>query len=86
MKHLEKPLKAVANQRRLEILKYLKEKKAATVGELAEHIKLSFKSTSKHLAVLLGADIVLKEQQGSFVLYALAPKLPLVAKSILSIL
>lgn len=86
MKLHEKPLKALANKRRLEIVKYLKENKEATVGDIAEHIKLSFKATSRHLAVLYGADILEKEQRGLSCFYSLAPKLPPVAKSVISLL
>ncbi len=50
-RELEKQLKALANRRRLAILKYLKSKREASVGDIAEEINLSFKSTSKHLAV-----------------------------------
>ena len=63
MKEYEKTLKALANRRRLQILKYLKDKKTATVTDIAEHLKLSFKSTSKHLAILFGAGIADKEQK-----------------------
>ncbi|MEK7140331.1 MAG: metalloregulator ArsR/SmtB family transcription factor [Patescibacteria group bacterium] len=86
MRQFEKPLKALANKRRLEIVKYLKEKKEGTVGDLAEHINLSFKATSKHLAVLLSADIVEKEQRSLSAFYSLAPKLSPVARAIVSIL
>lgn len=85
MKQYEKILKAFANKRRLEIIKYLKTNKKATVGDLATHLKLSFKSTSKHLAVLSGVDIVDKEQLSLFVLYSLSPKQDPISKSIISI-
>ena len=49
---MEKILKAAANRRRLKILSYLKNHRKSSVGELAEEIKLSFKSTSRHLAIL----------------------------------
>lgn len=64
MKELEKNLKALANARRLAIIRYLLRKKKATVGDIAEEIKLSFKSTSRHLAVLSGAGILAREQVG----------------------
>jgi DNA-binding transcriptional ArsR family regulator len=86
MKQHERPLKALANKRRLEIIKYLKEKKEATVGDIAEHIKLSFKATSKHLAVLYSADILEKEQRSLSCFYSLALKLPPVAKSVIFLL
>ncbi len=58
----EKILKALANRRRIKIIKYLQKNKKATVTEIAGHLNLSFKATSKHLAVLKSADIVEAEQ------------------------
>ena len=84
MRHHEKILKALANKRRLEIVKYLKTKREANVGDIAEHLKLSFKSTSRHLAILLGADILEKEQRNVSVFYSLSPKLVSMAKSVIS--
>ncbi|KKU50106.1 MAG: Transcriptional regulator, ArsR family protein [Parcubacteria group bacterium GW2011_GWB1_49_7] len=73
MKNIERVLKALANKRRLAIIKYLKKEKQATVGDIAEHINLSFKATSKHLGVLSGADIVDKQQQSLQMWYKLSP-------------
>ena len=53
IKEAEKILKALANARRLAIVKYLRKEKEATVGDIAEAIKLSFKATSKHLDLVL---------------------------------
>ena len=63
MKDLEKVLKALANRRRLAILKYLKSNKQETVGGIAGEIGLSFKATSKHLGILSSCDILEKEQK-----------------------
>jgi DNA-binding transcriptional ArsR family regulator len=80
-KELEKILKALANKRRIMILKFIKKSGKASVGEIAQAIKLSFKATSKHLMILSNADILEKEQIGLVVLYSL-PKdsNPLVSK------
>lgn len=83
MKHYEKILKALANRRRLEIIKYIKQKKEVNVGEIAKHIKLSFKSTSRHLAILLGADILEKEQRSVTVFYSLSPQMNFLAKLVI---
>ncbi len=72
MKELERNLKALANRRRLAILKYLKENREAPVGDIAAEINLSFKATSKHLGVLAAVDIVEKNQRSSQVFYRLA--------------
>jgi len=73
MKELERILKALANKRRLAIIKYLKKEKEATVGEIAGEINLSFKATSKHLGVLANADIIEKEQRSLQMWYSLSP-------------
>lgn len=86
MKDLERILKAFANKRRLAILQYLKKSKEANVSDIAEEIGLSFKSTSRHLAVLSGADIVDKEQRSLMVFYKIASQQKVVAKHILSLL
>jgi len=86
MKELEKSLKALANRRRLAILKHLKKSKEASVGDIASEIHLSFKSTSRHLAVLASADIIEKDQRSLRVFYRISSSLPTPARQILTIL
>ena len=85
-RELERELKALANKRRLAIIKFLKQNKEATVGDIAEAIKLSFKSTSKHLTVLKAVDIVEYEQRGLSYYYKLTASLPNASRVILSLL
>jgi DNA-binding transcriptional ArsR family regulator len=82
-RELERVLKALANRRRLAILSFLAKKKQGNVGEIAEAIKLSFKSTSRHLAILFSAGILDKEQTKLFVTYRLAPNQEGLTKKIL---
>ena len=86
MKQYEKILKALANKRRLEILKYLKNKKRASVGEIARSIKLSFKSTSRHLSVLSAIDIFEKEYDRLNIFYSMSPRLPTLVQRVISLL
>lgn len=86
MKNLERTIKAFANKRRLAILKYLKQEKEASVSDIAKEISLSFKSTSKHLAILLAVDIVEKEQRSLQMFYRLSAIQKPAAKHILSLL
>ena len=80
MNELEKVLKALANKRRLAILKFLR-RGQASVTDIADAIKLSFKATSRHLAILASADIVEKEQEGLVVWHRLRTKMnPLVSE------
>ncbi len=85
-KELERTLKALANRRRLAILRAIKKRKEASVGSIAETIKLSFKATSRHLASLFSADIVEKEQRSVQMFYRLADDLPEYVRKILSLL
>ncbi|MBI2623490.1 MAG: winged helix-turn-helix transcriptional regulator [Candidatus Liptonbacteria bacterium] len=86
MREFEKTLKAVANRRRLAILKYLKSNDAASVGEIAREIGLSLRSTSRHLAVLSACDIVERDQRGLQVFYCLACKLHTTVRQVISLL
>lgn len=86
MRKLEKILKALANRRRLAILKYLKEKKEAPVAEIAHEIDLSFKATSKHLGILLAVDIVEREQRSLQMFYCFSGDQDPAVKYIISIL
>ena len=83
MKELEKNLKALANKRRLLILKHLKKIKEAPVADIAKEIKLSFKATSKHLHILCATDILEKDQRSKQVFYSLSPSLKSVVKNVI---
>lgn len=82
IKNLEKVFKGLANRRRLAIIRFLSQKKEATVGDIAECIHLSFKATSKHLAILRQIDIVDSRQQSLNVYYRLSNSLPSVVKNV----
>jgi len=56
-----KKLKALGNQKRLEILEWLL-KDDYSVGQISEKINLSFKSTSKHLIRLEDAGLIERQQ------------------------
>ncbi|MCD6471244.1 metalloregulator ArsR/SmtB family transcription factor [bacterium] len=62
-----KILKALANEKRLEILKLLERHNDLNVGEIAQQIHLHFKSTSKHLQKLADAGLVERRRDGLFV-------------------
>jgi len=84
-KELEQIFKALANRRRLAILRYIKEHKEASVGEIAGYLKLSFKATSKHLAVLTSADLLEKEQRSVQMFFSISPTIPDIARRALTI-
>lgn len=85
MKDTERVLKALANKRRLTILKYLQKAGTANVGAIAEEIKLSFKATSRHLVVLYAAELVEREQISLNMNYQLARPLHPITSKVLSI-
>ena len=63
-KELVRIFKAIANERRFLILKYLCKNKEMSVSAISEFIDLSFRSVSKHLSVLAGAGLVEAKQVG----------------------
>jgi DNA-binding transcriptional ArsR family regulator len=71
-KELEKIFKALANRRRLAAISFIRKKKQANVGEIAEAIKLSFKSTSRHLNILRSSGILDREQSSLYVIYSIS--------------
>ena len=70
-KELIKILKAVANENRFAILKYLRKDKELSVGDLAEITDLPFRSVSKDLAVLRSAGLVKCKNHYSTRLYSI---------------
>jgi DNA-binding transcriptional ArsR family regulator len=79
-------LKALANKRRLTILSFLKEKREASVSEIARHIRLSVRSTSRHLGRMDTVEILEKNQRGLFVFYKISFRMHICAKHILDII
>ncbi len=86
MNDLEKVMKAFANKRRLEIVKYLKANKEASVGDIAGTIHLSLRSTSKHLGILTAASILEKDQRSSLVYYRLLKEPKFYARQIIQLI
>ena len=86
IRETEMQLKALANRRRLTVLKYLEHKGQASVGSIAAEIKLSFKSTSAHLLILSACGLLDREQTSTTVLYRLARPNSVLLKTVLTIL
>jgi ArsR family transcriptional regulator len=79
-----KILKALANEKRLEILKLLEKNPGQSVVEIAEEINLHFKSTSKHLQRLSEAGLVKSNRDGVWVRFAPTEKVDQLLKKISS--
>jgi DNA-binding transcriptional ArsR family regulator len=85
-KELERILKALANQRRLRAFHFIKEKKQVSVGDVASHLKLSFKATSKHLTLMTLAGLLEKDQKSKIVFVSVSPDLPTIGRRTLELL
>ena len=72
MNQLERIFKALANRRRLVIVRFLKANEEATVSALAYEIRLSLKATSRHLVKLAACDILEREQRNLNAYYRIA--------------
>ena len=77
---------ACSNEKRLEILRMLRNRKYANVSSIAKSINLSIKSTSKHLQVLYQVHIIKRERESTEIFYSLNRPLNDVAKNIVSFL
>ena len=75
-KELVKILKAMGNERRLDILRRIAKGRQMSVGGLSEQIGLSFRSVSKHLSVLAGAGLVEAKQVSLSRYYFISPDFP----------
>lgn len=71
MRKLAKIFKALGNERRLKILKILSRRRFLSVGQIADDLRLSVRSTSKHLLILETAGLVSRRQRRSKVFYSL---------------
>jgi len=71
MKIAENLLKSVANKKRLVILQLLFYEGEKPVSEIAQRIKLSFKSTSKHLLRLERAGFITRRQKSFWGYYSI---------------
>lgn len=85
-KNLEKILKAVANGRRLMMIRILRDRKEMSVGDVASAVKLSFRATSRHLFVLFNADLLDRRPDGLMVYYKISDNLENFAKQIVKII
>ena len=70
-KKLTNVFKALANQRRLTIIKLLANN-SISVSDLSRELKVTIKSASKHLGKLERENLIHKEQKGKFVMYQIS--------------
>ena len=65
---LQQTLRALADPIRREILNILKEGRLSA-GEITEHFSVTAASISRHLSVLMAADLIRQEREGKFIFY-----------------
>ncbi|OGZ33333.1 MAG: hypothetical protein A2174_00620 [Candidatus Portnoybacteria bacterium RBG_13_41_18] len=69
--------RALANVNRLKIIEMLSNNRRMNVGEISQTLKISFKATSNHLAILKNLDVLESLGADGHVFYSLNPQLPL---------
>lgn len=73
---LEKMFKALAFSSRIEILKILRREDDLPVWYIAEKADMNIKTASKHLRILLDAEIIDREQHLNEANYSISSKTP----------
>ena len=68
--------RVLANTNRLRIIELLNNTPSMNVGEIAGHLKISFKATSNHLAILKNLDVLEARGVTGHVFYSLNQKSP----------
>jgi ArsR family transcriptional regulator len=77
---------ACSHEKRLEVLRFLRNKKFANVTTIAKSIGMPVKSTSKHLLILHQAHVVKREREGIEIYYSLNRPLNEIMKTIINLL
>lgn len=76
MKRLTVVFRTLANINRLKIIKTLADGRKMNVGDIAEDLKISFKATSNHLAMLKNLDVLEARGVDGHVFYSINPQMP----------
>ena len=72
-RHLERIIKGVSNHRRIEILILLDRSPELSLIDIAETLKINFKTAGEHTRRLVIAGLVLKRNDRKHVRHALSP-------------
>jgi len=76
MKRWTVVFRTLANINRLKIIKMLAGGHKMNVGDIAEDLKISFKATSNHLAILKNLDVLDAQGAEGHVFYSINPQMP----------
>jgi DNA-binding transcriptional ArsR family regulator len=73
-KQLERVVRGFSNHRRIEILELLDKEPELSVFEIADRLKINYKTASEHIRRLVIAGLVLKRNDDKGVRHALTPR------------
>ena len=73
-RELERIVKGFSNHRRIEMLELLAKKPELSVFDIADELKINFKTASQHISKLAIAGLVMKRNEGSSVRHALTAR------------
>lgn len=76
MKRWTVVFRALANINRLKIIKMLAGGQKMSVTDISAELKISFKATSNHLAILKNLEILETQGAAGHVFYCLDPQMP----------
>jgi DNA-binding transcriptional ArsR family regulator len=76
MKRWTVVFRALANINRLTIIKILSAGRTMSVGDISQNLKISFKATSNHLAMLKNLDVLEARGTAGRVFYSLNSRMP----------
>ena len=83
LRELEHIFRVLSGRKRLEILRLMLDGKSRAVGEVAVAVKLSLKSTSKHVILLAQVGLLDRRRGGFSVYYQLANDTPRYLEAVL---
>ena len=79
-RQLEKTTRGIANHRRIQIMELLGYKPELSIFEIADELKVNFKTISQHVLRLANAGLVLKRNAVTAVRHVLSPKGKIILK------
>ncbi len=71
-RYLERIVKGFANHRRIEVLVHLERTPELSVFDIADRLKINFRTASEHLRRLTHAGLILKRYEGNMVRHKLS--------------
>ena len=71
---LERWVRGFANHRRIQILELLKKSPELSVSEIADALKINFKTAADHTRRLTIAGMIMKKSQGTSIRHKLTPR------------